>query len=126
LGDQQVGGVTVHELGLGSGLQIDYAVWNGLVVVSTSVRAIDQVVSRGHSLADQHAYQTALADRPAQLSSVLFTDFSQLLGLGEQIGLTSGTRVRELLPDLTKVRTIGLSSTSGERDTTTELRLEIP
>ncbi len=126
LSDQQVGGVTVHELGLGAGLQVDYAVWNGLVVVSTSVRAIDQVVSRGRSLADEKAYQTALSDRPAQLSSVLFTDFSQLLRLGEQIGLTSGTRVRELLPDLSKVRAIGLSSTSGERDTTTELRLEIP
>jgi len=126
LDDQQVGGVTVHELGLGPGLQIDYTVWNGLVVVSTSVRAIDQVVSRGRSLADQKAYGTALSDQPAKVSSVLFTDFSQLLSLGEQIGLTSGTRVRELLPDLTKVRAIGLSSTSGESDTTTELRLEIP
>jgi len=126
LADQQIGGVTVHELGLGPGLQVDYAVWNGLVVVSTSVRAIDQVVSRGRSLADEKAYQTALSDSPAQLSSVLFTDFSQLLSLGEQIGLTSGTRVRELLPDLAKVHAIGLSSTSGESDTTTELRLEIP
>ena len=72
------------------------------------------------------AYRTALDDRPGKVSSVLFSDFSQLLGLGEQIGLTSGTRVRELLPDLTKVRAIGLSSTSGESDTTTELRLEIP
>ena len=68
----------------------------------------------------------ALDDRPGKVSSVLFSDFSQLLGLGEQIGLTSGTRVRELLPDLTKVRPIGLSSMSGESDTTTELRLEIP
>ncbi|MGH2885816.1 MAG: DUF3352 domain-containing protein, partial [Solirubrobacteraceae bacterium] len=42
LADQQVGGVTVHELGLGAGLQIDYAVFDGLVVVSTSVGAIDQ------------------------------------------------------------------------------------
>ncbi len=126
LADQQVGGVTVHELGLGPGLQVDYTVWNGLVVVSTSVRAIDQVVSRGRSLADEKAYETALSDQPAQASSVLFTDFSQLLSLGEQIGLTSGTRVRELLPDLAKVRAIGLSSTSGESDTTTELRLEIP
>jgi len=126
LADQQVGGVTVHELGLGPGLQVDYAVWDGLVVVSTSVRAIDQVVSRGRPLADEKAYQTALPDRPARLSSVLFTDFSQLLSLGEQIGLTSGTRVRELLPDAAKVRAIGLSSTSGESDTTTELRLEIP
>jgi len=116
----------VHELGLGPGLQIDYAAWDGLVVVSTSVRAIDQVVSRGRSLAGEKAYRTALDDRPGKVSSVLFSDFSQLLGLGEQIGLTSGTRVRELLPDLTKVRAIGLSSTSGESDTTTELRLEIP
>jgi hypothetical protein len=118
--------VTVHELGLGAGLQIDYAVFDGLVVVSTSFAAIDQVVSRNHSLADEQAYKTALTGRTGGLSSVLFTDFSQLLSLGEQTGLTSGTRVRELLPDLEKVRAIGLTSTSGESDTTTELRLEIP
>ena len=34
--------------------------------------------------------------------------------------------MRELLPDLGKVRAIGVSSKSGESDTTTELRLEIP
>ena len=126
LADQQVGGVTVHELGLGPGLQIDYAVSGGLVVVSTSVRAIDEVVSRGRSLADDNAYKTVLANQPTRLSSVLFADFSQLLSLGEQTGLTSGTRIRELLPDLGKVRAIGLSSTGGEGDTTTELHVEIP
>jgi hypothetical protein len=118
--------VTVHDLGLGTGLQIGYAVFDGLVVVSTSVSAIDQVVSRSHSLADEKAYKTALSGRGDDLSPVLFTDFSQLLRLGEQTGLTSGARVRELLPDLEKVRAIGSSSTSGESDTTTELRLEIP
>jgi Protein of unknown function (DUF3352) len=126
LADQQVGGVTVHELGLGPGLQIDYAVFDGLAVVSTSVAAIDQVASRSHSLADEQTYKMALSGRPDELTSVLFTDFSQLLSLGEQTGLTSGARVRELLPDLSKVRAIGLSSTNGESDTTTELRLEIP
>ena len=126
LADQQVGGVTVHELGLGPGLQIDYAVFNGLVVVSTSVRAIDQVASRSRALGDDKAYKTVLGNQPGQLSSVLFADFSQLLSLGEQTGLTSGTRMRELLPDLAKVRAIGLSSTSGESDTTTELHVEIP
>ena len=126
LADQQVGGVTVHELGLGPGLQIDYAVSGGLVVVSTSVRAIDQVVSRSRALADDNAYKTVLASQPGQLSSVLFADFSQLLSLGEQTGLTSGARMRELLPDLSKIRAIGLSSTSGESDTTTELHVEIP
>ena len=49
------------------------------------------------------------------MSSLLFTDFSQLLRLGEQTGLTSGARIRELLPDLAKIRAIGLSSASGEQ-----------
>jgi Protein of unknown function (DUF3352) len=126
LADQQVGGVTVHELGLGPGLQIDYAVSGGLAVVSTSVRAIDEVVSRSRALADDNTYKSVLANQPGQLSSVLFADFSQLLSLGEQTGLTSGARMRELLPDLSKIRAIGLSSTSGQSDTTTELHVEIP
>ena len=84
-------------------------------------------MSRSHSLADEQGVQDARSRASrAQLSSVLFTDFSQLLSLGEQTGLTSGARMRELLPDLAKVRAIGLSSTSGESDTTTELHLEIP
>ena len=59
------------------------------------------------------------------MSSLLFGDFTNLLSLGAQTGLTSGTRTRELLPDLSKVRAIGLSSASGENDTTTEMTFEI-
>ena len=95
--DRQIDDITVHELGLGPGLQLDYAVFDGLVVVSTSVAAIDEVAGRSHSLADEKAYKTALAGQPAQVSSVLFTDFSQLLSLGDQTGLTSSTRERALL-----------------------------
>jgi Protein of unknown function (DUF3352) len=126
LADQQVGGVTVHELHLAPGLQLDYAVFDRLAVVSTSVDAIDGVARRSRTLADEPAYQAVLSDQPQQLSSLVFGDFSQLLPLGEQTGLTSGARIRELLGDLAKVRAIGLSSTSGENDTTTELSLEIP
>ncbi len=126
LADQQVGGATVHELGLGPGLQIDYAVFNGLVVVSTSIRAIDEVASRSRELVGDNAYKTVLSDQPEQVSSIVFTHFSQLVRLGEQAGLASGARIRELLPDLAKIRAIGLSSANGKSDTTTELRLEIP
>jgi hypothetical protein len=59
------------------------------------------------------------------VTSLLFLDFSQLLSLGEQTGLTRSGRFRELGPDLAKVRAIGLSSTSGEADTTVELLLQI-
>jgi hypothetical protein len=66
-----------------------------------------------------------VSDGPDRLTSLVFGDVSRLLQLGEQLGLTSGAGTRELLPDLSKIRAIGLSSTSGERDTTTQLSLEI-
>jgi hypothetical protein len=125
LADRVVGGETVHEIGLGPGLQLDYAVSGGLVVVSTSVSAIDAVAQRSHALASDAAYRATLPDQPPRLSSLVFGDVSQLLQLGEQTGLTGGAGTRALLPDLSKIRAIGLSSTSGNRDTTTELSLEI-
>jgi hypothetical protein len=125
IADRVVGGATVHELGLGPGLQLDYAVFNGLVVVSTSSAAIDGVAQRSHALASDAAYRATLPDQPERLTSLVFGDFSQLLQLGEQTGLTSSAGTRHLLPDLSRVRAVGLSSTNGERDTTTELTLEI-
>jgi hypothetical protein len=50
LADDQVGGATVHELQLGPGLQSDYGVFDGLVVVSTRLAAIDGVAQRSRSL----------------------------------------------------------------------------
>lgn len=125
LADRVVGGATVHEVGLGPGLQLDYAVFNGLVVVSTSVSALDAVVQRSHALASDAAYKATLPDQPPRLSSLVFGDVSQLLQLGEQTGLTGSAGTRMLLPDLSKIRAFGLSSTNGDRDTTTELSLEI-
>jgi hypothetical protein len=126
LGERHVGGATVHELQLGPGLQVNYAVWGGLVVVSTSVAAIDGVAQRSRSLADDATYKATLSDRPAQVSSLVFGDVNRLLALGEQTGLTSGARTRELLPDLSRIRAVGVSSTSRGADTTTELSLAIP
>ena len=127
LADAQVGDATVHEVQLGPGLQVDFGVFSGgLAVVSTSIQAIDEVAERSHALADDAAYKAAIPTPSGQVTSLLFGDFTRLLNLAGQTGLTSGARTRELLPDLSKVRTIGLSSTSGENDTTTELTLEIP
>jgi hypothetical protein len=125
LADRVLGGATIHEVGLGPGLQLDYAVFDGLVVVATSTSAIDAVAQRNHALSSDAAYRATLPDQPPRLSSLVFGDVSQLLKLGEQTGLTSGASTRALLPDLSKIRAIGLSSTSGDRDTTTDLNLQI-
>jgi hypothetical protein len=124
--ERTVNGVTAHQLSLAPGLQLDYAVFRGLVVVSTSLNGIGAVAAQARALADQRSYSAALANRPQRVSSLVFLDFNQLLSLAEQTGLFRGNRYRLLRPDLQKVRAVGLTSTRGEADSTAELFLQIP
>jgi hypothetical protein len=124
--DRQVAGVTAHQLVLAPGLQLDYAVTGGLVIVSTSLDAIAQIVERHGSLAQERAFERTLSDRPQKVTSLVFLDFSQLLSLGEQMGLAHGAGYDAVRPDLEKIRAVGVDSTSGETDTTAELSVQIP
>lgn len=124
--DRQVGDVTIHQLVLGPSLQVDYAVFRGLVAVATSFQALAAVVSHAAGLPHESAFKNTLANRPDPLTSLVFLDFSQLLRLGEQTGLTASARFRAIGPDLEKVRAIGLTSTSGKTDSTAELSVQIP
>jgi len=123
--DVQVDGITAHQLALNPGLQLGYTASGHLVVISTSLRGIAAVAHHSRSLASDPAYRDEIGTGPRSVTSVLFLDFSQLLSLGEQTGLMGRGRIRALLPDLQKIRTIGLSSTSGEADSTAELSLRI-
>lgn len=122
---RQVDGVTAHQLSLASGLEFDYAVFHGLVVISTSLSGIGAVATHVHSLVDEKPYQATLGGHPSRVSSLVFLDFTQLLSLAEQTGLFRGARYRALRPDLEKVRAVGLNSTRGEADSTAELFLQI-
>jgi hypothetical protein len=124
--DRQVAGVTAHQLTLTPGLQLDYAVFHGLVVISTSLDAIAAVASAKHAIGQEQEFRQTLAGRPQRVGSLLFLDSSQLLSLGEQMGITGGARFQALRQDLAQIRAVGLSSTSGEDDTTAELYLQIP
>jgi hypothetical protein len=104
----------------------DESVSRHLVVISTSLDAIARVFAHARALRDAARYQTALENTPDQVTSLLFFDFNQVLRLGEQTGLISSARLATLWPDLQKIRTVSLISTSGASDTTTELRLQIP
>jgi hypothetical protein len=123
--DVQAGDETVHQLAVAPGLQLDYAVFDGLVVVSTSADAIASIAHHAHALASDSAYRKAVGDQPARVTSLLFFDFSQLLSLAEQTGLTRNARFGAIGPDLERIHAVGLSSTAGETDTTAELFLQI-
>jgi hypothetical protein len=124
--DRVVDGITAHQLVLTPGLELDYAVFNRLVVVATSLDGIAGVAKHARRLVDSSAYRTTLGDRPDMVTSLLFLDFSQLLSLGEQTGVTGSASFKALRADLQRIRAVGLTSTSGEADSTAELFLQIP
>jgi hypothetical protein len=123
--DVPVGAITAHELALNPGLQLDYAVFHHLVVISTSLQGIQAIARHRGSLANDPAYRAEIGAGPGSVTSLLFLDFSQLLSLGEQTGLTGRQRIQALFPDLQRVRAVGLSSTSGKSDSTAVLSLTL-
>ena len=126
MGERQIGAVTAHRLSLAPGLELDYAVSNGLVVVSTSLDAVAAVLARSRSLAGDAGFKATLPSSPRRVTSLLFLDLTQLLSLGEQTGLARSARYRALRADLFKIRAVGLQSKRGEADSTAELFLKIP
>lgn len=120
------GGVTASQLQLAPGLQLDFAVFHGLIVISTSVRGIADVAARAATLGREPEYRRVLPGQPARVTSLGFADFNQLLSLGEQTTLARSAGYRALLPDLERIRAVGLYATRGETDTTAELFLHIP
>ena len=123
--DQQVAGITVHELGVAPGLQLDYAVFDGLAVVSTSPDAIGAIARHTHPLSADPGYRTSVGDQANRVTSLVSVDFSQLLSLADQTGLTHGASVGAIGPDLARIHAVGLTSAAGDNDTTAELFLQI-
>jgi hypothetical protein len=123
--DREVDGITAHQLSLGTGLRINYAVFHGLLVISTSLNGIGAVAKPDRSLTDEPAYHAVSGGAPSQVTSLVFLDFSQLLDLGERTGLLRGARFKALAPDIGRIRAVGLDSTRGEIDSTAELTLQI-
>jgi hypothetical protein len=124
--DLHVNGITIHQLAVAAGLDLDYSVFGHLVAVSTSLESIAELTRHHRALDRDPIYRGVLGGLSGEVSSLLFLDFSHVLGLGEQTGLISGATYRSLRPDLAKIRAVGLHSMAGEDDTTAELRLDIP
>jgi hypothetical protein len=122
----QVDGVTTHQIMLTPGLTLDYAVFRGLVVVSTSLGGVAAVAHHTRSLRSEPAYSQTLPGQPRPVSSLLFADFSQLLRLAERTGLVRGATYQALRPDLNRIRAVGLQSTREQDDSTAQITFEIP
>jgi hypothetical protein len=123
--DRTVGSVTVHQLVLSAGLQLDYAVFRGLVVVSTGMQGISAVAQRtGGTLDRAAAYRAVLGGHPSRVTALVYADLGKLVSAGASTGLTS--TLSAITDDLKRVGAVGLSSVRGATDSTAQLSLQVP
>jgi len=119
------GGVQAFSLDLAPGVQINYAVFDGKLVISTNLEGVRAVKRARGSLTDNGSYDATLGSRPKRVTSLVFLDFSQLLGLGERTGLNASRSYLAARNDLRRIRALGASTSGGGTESTTELRLQI-
>ncbi len=124
--ERSIAGVKAFQLRLGPGIELDYAVFGGKLVVSTQLAGIAAVHQAKRHLPDAEPFRSVLGERPKQVSSLLFLDFSELLRLGEQTGLGSSRAYQRVRQDLAKVRAVGATSSGAADETTAHLELSIP
>jgi hypothetical protein len=118
-------GADAWVLTLPNGAKVAYAVAEGRLILSTSADGIRRILASDDSLQDSDTFETVLDDRPDSVGTLGFLDFSQLLELGEQTGLNESRAYLRAREDLRKVRAVGVSSTSGEGETTAEILVSI-
>jgi len=124
--DRQVAGVTAHQLQLATGFQLDYAVFRGLVVISTGLQGIQDVAQQSRPLAHDRAFTSVLGGAtPHQVTSLVFANLASLIGATQQTGVTSGSLGARLMPDLRRITGVGLTSTHGASDSTTHVTVAV-
>lgn len=121
-GDAKIGGVAARRLRADGGVELDYALRGDTLALSTSPAALAAVVRPSGAISDNPDYDAVIPDSQSKLTSIVFFDLSQLLRLFEPLGLTSDSG---LGADLQRIRAVGLTSMSGEAQTTAELTFEI-
>jgi hypothetical protein len=123
--DRQVAGVTAHQLQLATGFQLDYAVFHGLVVISTGLAGIEDMARQSRPLAHEPAFSAVLGSTPRSVTSLVFANLAALVGATQQTGVTSGSLTARLMPDLRQITGIGLTSTRGASDSTTQVTVAV-
>jgi hypothetical protein len=99
------------------------AVWDGKVAVSTDPSGIAAVRAGGKHLADTANFTKAVGNHPDAVSSLLFLDFSRLLGLAEATGLGDSSAYKAAKADLQRVGAIGASTSGNDSESTAEITL---
>ena len=120
------GGTRAWVLPFAKGAELDYAIFDGLLVVSTKVAGLRAVQAGKDDVTDTAAWKSVLGNLSKPVNSLVFLDFNQLLRLGEQTGLNDSRSYQKVRDDLRHIAAVGLTATSSAGESTAEINLQIP
>jgi hypothetical protein len=109
-----------------AGVELDYAVVDDLIVVSTRTAGIAAVRDRKRTLPETDSWRRTVVNPQKPVSSLVFLDFNQLLRLGEQTGLNDSKAYLAVKDDLQKLKSVSARSSSDGDESTVELFLSVP
>ena len=124
LRESEQDGVTVHSVQVSPAVNLSYAVFDEMLVVSTDPAGIAQVKAGG-GLDDAEPYVRATSDLPGYLSALVFLNLEELLGLAEQAGLAEDPLYASLSDDISKIPAVGLAVRGSDEEIRTELFLPV-
>lgn len=110
-----------------SGIELDYAVTGGKLILATKLAGIDAARKLGKRLTDTGDFRTAVPSPSGKgASSLVFFDLSQLLRLGEQTGLNDSRAYLAVKDDLSHITAVGARTSGTRSESTAEIHLSIP
>ena len=126
LQQRRIGGVEATSLRLSPTLEVTYAAFDDMLVVSTSAAGIRQIQATGYSLEQNAAFATRLRDFLDRASSVVFLDLRRLTSLVERAGLSATPGYRAIKPDIARFGAVSGITASQRSSQTTEIFVEVP
>jgi hypothetical protein len=120
---QDVDGVAVHSLSVSPQVNLSYAVFDRLLVISTQPEGIEQVRSSGDQLAGTGSYEAATDRLPSSVSALVFLNLDEVFGLAQQAGLATDPLYASLSEDISRIGSLGLAVTGSSSELRSELFL---
>ena len=120
-----IAGADAYQLDVQPGLSLVYTVRDGKLIASTSGLGVEAALEAKNRLTDTDVFKIAVPDREGRITSLVFLDFNQLLGLGEQVGLADDRSFARFRRDLRKLGSIGASTSTEGTTTSAEIFFEI-
>jgi hypothetical protein len=123
--ETEVEGVKVNSVQVSATVNLSYAVFDGLLVVSTDPAGIAQVRASGDALAGTDAYERVTDSLPDEVSALVFLNLDELLGLAEQAGLAEDPLYASLSDDISNISALGLAVNGTDEQIRSKLFLSL-